>query len=457
MKFILACLSLIIFSFPAAAQKTPARKTPAQKTPVQKAPEVLATANGQNFTVRDLPPEIATAYTNLAKNSVEMRRALFEQQIIEMIFEMEAKARKMPIDKYLEQIKSKVPAPTEAAIKKVYDANLDKIGGRTLEEVRPQIVEMLREEPEQKAMAAVFKTLLVKYKFIPGKNVNALNLRPADVLATVAGKPILVKTFEEQNRVLLYEAKARVFDAVKFALNELIYNALITVEAKSLSMPISDLIAREVSDKMREYSVAERYELETALRKQLFVKYKTQILLKEPAPLVLTIGTENAPFRGSATAPVTIVMFSDFQCEACAATHPVLQKVLAEYPPDKIRFVVRNYPLVGIHANAFQAAIAANAANAQGKFFEYSEILYRNQQALDVESLKRYATEAGLNLQQFEIDLQSTKTADAVRKDMTDGRTYGIISTPAIYVNGVKVRVNTSDGFREAIDKILKK
>lgn len=442
MKFILACLSIVIFSFLSAAQ-----------TPEQ----VLAIAAGQKFTVRDLPPEISQAYVDLPKNIVAMRKGLIEQQIVETIFEMEAKTKKITLDKYLEQIKAKVPAPTEAAIQKVYDANRDKIGGRTLAEVRPQIVAMLRDEPEQKAMAAVFKTLAVKYKFVPGKNINALNLRPADVLATIAGKPILVRNFEEQNKVFLYEAKAKIFDAVKFALNQLIYNALIAVEAKSQNMQISDLIAREVSDKMREYSVSERYALETALRKQLFVKYKTQILLKEPAPLVLNIGVENAPFRGSQTAPVTIVMFSDFQCEACAATHPVLQKVVAEYPSEKVRFVVRNYPLVTIHANAFQAAVAANAAKAQGKFFEYTEILYRSQDALDIESLKRYALEAGLNPSQFEIDLQSAKIADEVRKDMADGRSYGITSTPTIYVNGVKVRVNTADGFRDAIDKILKK
>ena len=61
----------------------------------------------------------------------------------------------------------------------------------------------------------------------------------------------------------------------------------------------------------------------------------------------------------------------------------------------KVRFVVRNFPLVTIHENAFQAAIAANAAQAQGKFFEYTEVLYRNQDALDADSLKKYAGESG--------------------------------------------------------------
>ncbi len=441
MKFIFVCFYLVIFSFALFAQMPE---------------QVLATANGQKFTVNDLPPEVGQAYVNLSKNVAETRKALLEQQIAETVFETEAKSKNLTVEKFLEQIKAKVPAPSEKNIQAVYDANRDKIGDRTLAEVRPQIVALLREEPEQKALLNTFNSLKTKYKFVPGKDVNALSLRPVDVLATVGAKPITVKDFEEKNKVRLYETKAKVFDAVKLALNELLYNALLSVEAKSLNMETNELIAREITGKMRQFSTDERYELETNLRRQLFAKYKTQILLKEPVPLKLDISTENAPFKGSPTAPVTVVMFSDFQCGACAATHPVLQKIVTEYG-DKIRFVVRNYPLTGIHENAFQAAVAANAANAQGKFFEYAEILYLNQNALDAASLKKYAGELGLNLQQFTIDLQSERLVEAVRKDMADGNIYGITGTPNIFVNGVKVRVTTADGFREAIDKALKK
>lgn len=441
MKFIAVCFCLIVFALSFKAQ-----------TPDQ----ILATANGQKFTVKDLPPEVGEAYTNLSKNVAETRKALLEQQMIETLFETEAKTKNQPLEKYLEQIKAKVPMPAEKDIQAVYDANRAAIGNKTLAEVRPQIVSFLRDEPEQKALLAAFNTLKTKYKVVPGKDVNALNLRPVDVLATVAAKTISVKDFEEKNKIALYETKARVFDAVKFALNELIYNALVSAEAKSLNIDTNDLIAREITDKMREYTNEERYALETNLRKQLSVKYKTQILLKEPAPVVLNIPTVNAPFKGNPAAPVTVIMFSDFQCSACSATHPVLQKVLAEYG-DKIRFVVRNFPLTTIHENSFQAAIAANAAQAQGKFFEYTEVLYRNQDALDAASLKKYAGELGLNLPQFELDLQSERLAEAVRKDMAEGKSYGITGTPTIFVNGVKVRVTTADGFRDAIDKALKK
>ncbi len=441
MKFIAVFFCLIIFSLSYRAQ-----------TPDQ----VLATANGQKFTVKDLPSEIGTAYTNLSKNGVAMRKAMLDQQIVETIFETEAKTKNQTLEKYLEQIRAKVPAPPEKDIQAVYDANRAAIGNKTLAEVRPQIISLLREEPEQKALLAAFNTLKTKYRVVISKDVNALSLRPADVLATVGTKRITVQDFEAKNKITLYETKAKVFDAVKFALNELIYNTLISAEAKSLNLETSDLIAREITDKMREYTNDEREQLETNLRQRLSAKYKTQILLKEPVPLVFNIPTVNAPFKGSATAPVTVIMFSDFQCSTCSATHPILQKVLAEYG-DKIRFVVRNFPLTTIHENAFQAAIAANAAQAQGKFFEYTEVLYRNQDALDADSLKKYAGELGLNLPQFELDLQSERLAEAVRKDLADGRSYGITGTPTIFVNGVKVRVITTEGFRNAIDKALKK
>jgi protein-disulfide isomerase len=196
--------------------------------------------------------------------------------------------------------------------------------------------------------------------------------------------------------------------------------------------------------------------LESSFRKQLFAKYKVKMLAPEPVPVAHDVSVDDDPASGKPTAPVTVIMFSDFQCSACAATHPVLKKVLGEYG-DKVRFVVRDFPLESIHENAFRAALAANAARVQGKFFEYTEILYRNQDKLDEASLKKYAAELGLNLKQFELDFTSEKTAAEVRKDMADGRKYGIGGTPTIYVNGVKVNRLGPDAFRHAIDRALAK
>ena len=121
-----------------------------------------------------------------------------------------------------------------------------------------------------------------------------------------------------------------------------------------------------------------------------------------PQP-VQNISVDDDPARGEANAPVTIVEFTDFQCPACAAMHPVLEEVLKSYG-NKVRFVVRDFPL-NQHECARKAAEAANAANAQGKFFEYIALLFKNQKALDVPSLKKYASELGLDRARFDAAL----------------------------------------------------
>ena len=188
----------------------------------------------------------------------------------------------------------------------------------------------------------------------------------------------------------------------------------------------------------------------------LFAKYNVKFVIPEPKPIVQNISVDDDPSVGSTSAPVTVVMFTDFQCSGCARTHPTVKQAVAEYG-DKVRFVVRDFPLETIHKDAFNAALAAGAARAQNKFAEYTEILYRNQEALDRASLVRYATELGLNVKQFELDFSDAKTAAEVRKDQADGRGYGITGTPAVFVNGIKVHRLSLPGFRVAIDRALKK
>jgi protein-disulfide isomerase len=231
---------------------------------------------------------------------------------------------------------------------------------------------------------------------------------------------------------------------------------LVAEEAAARGTDTGSIYAAEVTDKLKAYTDQEKFDLETALQKKLFAKYSVKIDLKEPAPLAQPISVDDDPSIGPVNAPVTVVMFSDFQCPACSAAHPVLKGVIAEYP-GKIRFVVRDYPLTSLHANAFRAALAANAAKMQGKFFEYIEILYKHQSELDDASLKRFAAGLGLNPKQFELDFNDEKTAAEVRKDMADGVNYGVSWTPTVYVNGVMVMRSGPDDFREAIDRALGK
>ena len=422
----------------------------------QKADDVLATAaNGRKFTAENLSSEVQALYLKSAERIAKARTALLEQQIVDILLETEAAARKTNADKLLEtEVKSKVAAPTDAQIKAVYDANRASVGDKTLAEVSPQIVAFLRREPEQKAYQNYVSELKNKYKVAPGKDVNSANLQPSEILATVGTKQITVADFEAKNKPALSDLEGNIYDAVRENLEDVVASELLVAESVEKSVAPSDIIAKEVTNNLKEFSDEERGKFENALNQRLFKKYNAKFTLKKPAPFVQNISIDDDPSQGGKNAPVTVVMFSDFQCSACSATHPILKNVLAEYK-DKIHFVVRDFPLMKIHENAFNAALAANAAHAQGKFFEYTDVLYRNQDKLDIESLKKYAADLGLNQKQFDLDLESEKYAAEIRKDLADGAKYGITGTPTIYVNGVKVRKLTASGFRNAIEEAL--
>ena len=108
-----------------------------------------------------------------------------------------------------------------------------------------------------------------------------------------------------------------------------------------------------------------------------------------------------------------------------------------------------------MHANARKAAEAANAANAQGKYFEYVALLFKRQDALDVASLKKYASEVGLNRARFDAALDSGKYAAEIRHDIDDGQLYGIDRTPAIFVNGVALTEMSIAALRSLVDRGL--
>jgi protein-disulfide isomerase len=420
----------------------------------QKPDDILATAKGQTIRLRDLSPEVQKLVAEFPANLPKTRSSLFEQMINERVLDLEAKARGITSGKLIADEKMKLPAPTEAEIKAFYTANQNSLRDKTLDEVRKPIADYLRSQTQQKMLGELLARLKGKYKIAIGKDVNAVGLGPGDVVATVNGQPVTNKEFEDFARIPLFDDKADLADAILGEIDNALYAALLGDEAKSLGIEVSDLLAREITDKMKEFSDAERFALTDDLAKRLFAKYQAKILYSEPEPVLQNISVGNSPATGPLNAPVTIVMFSDFQCSACSATHPALKKAIANYP-GKIRFVVRSFPLESVHANAWRAALAAAAANAQGKFFEYIEILYTHQDKLDDASLKKYAADLGLNVKQFELDFNSEKTAALVRKDMADGESYDINRTPTIYVNGLSVRRLSSEGFKTAIDKAL--
>jgi protein-disulfide isomerase len=418
-------------------------------------PETLATSTLRSFTTADLSQQTRTAWEQRDRSYMSSREQMLNQMVTEAVLDLEAKAAGTTSAKLVEAQKAKVADPSEEQIKGVYDANAEALGNKPLDQVKTTIVRFLRQQPESQVLKSYVDELAGKYNISYRTDINAPSLKPTDTLFTVGGRAFTDQEFESKYRLALYQVKAGLVDDVNDELESVILGAVVTAEAKALKIDEQAYIAQEITSKLKQPDQDAQADLERALEKRLFLKYKVKLLLTPPPPVVQKISVDDDPSRGPLNAPVTIVMFGDFQCPTCSRTYPVLQKVIAEFP-GKVRFVERDYPLEAIHENAFRAALAANAASAQGKFWEYSDLLYTHQDALDAASLKKYAEQLGLNVQKFEIDSNSEKAASEVRKDMADAAAYGVAGTPTIFVNGVMVRRLSADDFREAIQNALK-
>jgi len=151
----------------------------------------------------------------------------------------------------------------------------------------------------------------------------------------------------------------------------------------------------------------------------------------------LVINTKGDPVIGDATAPVTIVEFSDFQCPFCARFYEqTLGQIESKYiNTGKVKLVFRDFPL-SFHEEAEPAALAAECAHEQGKFWEYHDLLFENQDQLGKDNYKKWAQEAGLDLPKFTACVESKKYQDEVQEDFTEGQQYGVTGTPGFFING---------------------
>jgi protein-disulfide isomerase len=144
------------------------------------------------------------------------------------------------------------------------------------------------------------------------------------------------------------------------------------------------------------------------------------------------------PSKGPADAPVVLIEFSDYQCPFCKRAEPTVLEILQKYPT-QVRLVYRHMPLDGLHPRARAAAIAAVCAENQGKFWEYHDLLFANQQALSDADLEKYATQVGLDPAAFKTCRQDPASETRVNTDATAARAAGLTGTPAFFVNGILV------------------
>jgi protein-disulfide isomerase len=163
------------------------------------------------------------------------------------------------------------------------------------------------------------------------------------------------------------------------------------------------------------------------------------------------------PVLGSAKAAVTVIEFSDFQCPFCQRVMPTMKQLRETYG-DRVRIVWKDFPLTSIHPQAFKAAEAGQCAREQGKFWEYHDRLFQNQQALQPEFLKKYAADTGLDAAKFNTCLDTAKYAERVQAQMGVGNQLGVSSTPSVFVNGRMVSgAQPYETFAAMIDEELER
>ena len=153
--------------------------------------------------------------------------------------------------------------------------------------------------------------------------------------------------------------------------------------------------------------------------------------------------SERDHIRGAPTAAVTLVEYGDFECPYCRSLVPIVD-TLRQRLGDQLRFVFRHFPMTSSHPHAFRAAQAAEAAAAQGKFWEMHDLLFTRQQALEDEHLSAYAAELGLDAERFRRELAAGEHAERVREDVRSGSASGATGTPTVYLDGVRFDASVS-------------
>ena len=249
----------------------------------------------------------------------------------------------------------------------------------------------------------------------------------------------------------------------KSTFNKLIMVTIITVG-------IAAFFAGAYTSNLNSDQISEK-ELKDEIAKLELKILQKQLPVKQQSPPI-KISEDNDPVIGDTDAPITIIEFSDFQCPFCARFHvQTLPTIMDEYiNKGTVKLVFRDFPIQSIHPNAVPASVAAECANEQGKFEEMYDTLFEKQnewnnqemsKALDLFS--QYASEMQLEQKEFDSCLKNGKYIEEIKKDLDDGRAYGISGTPGFFIGNERIGfvelkgAQPFESFKKVIDTQLKK
>lgn len=287
-----------------------------------------------------------------------------------------------------------------------------------------------------------------------------------DPLAEVDGEAITAGEVENALGAPLRRLEEQIYALKRQALEALIAERLLAREAAERGITVRALLDAEVTAKagpVSEQEIDAAYQAQEAqlkgneagLREQIrnrllsqrlaaarrafleSLRARSQVVIHLKAPPVfrVDVNVDGAPVKGPATAPVTLVEFSDFHCPFCKRVQPTLEKLLARYG-ERVQLVYRDFPIDQLHPQARKAHEAARCAHDQGKFWAYHDRLFANAPKASPEDLRAYAREVGLDMTVFERCLTSGTHQAAVQRDEDEGIRAGVTGTPAFFING---------------------
>lgn len=451
-------------------------------------PDVFATVNGVKIASKDVDEPIKDRILELQNQVVAARKQQLDFEINSRLLEAEARRLGLSPQKLLErEVPQRVMNPTEAEARAFYDENRKNIEGE-FKDVKGQIIGyMLTQRRADEAKKFADRLRLSAKVEVLTDNVTPPETEAdrARVFATVNGIRVTSRDVEEAIKPTVFSVQEQIYELRKKALDVKINDLLLDEAAKKKNVssdalfdaeimprvkPVTEREIRKFYDENKEkinssleqvhaqilqmLQNREQGNAASAYAEELRKSAALEIFLRAPDPPVINISTDDRPWTGGANAPVTIVEFTDFECPSCANAQPVLENLVKEFG-EKVKLVAHSFPLEQ-HKHAFKAAEAAEAAREQGKYWEYTLILFKNQKELDVDKLKAYAALLGLDQKRFDDALDSGKFTDAVKQELSIGDRTGVDSTPSIFINGKRIREKTREALKSAIEAALK-
>lgn len=147
--------------------------------------------------------------------------------------------------------------------------------------------------------------------------------------------------------------------------------------------------------------------------------------------------TKTDHIQGLESAPITLVEYGDYECPYCGVAYPIVKRI-QKHLGKRLRFVFRNFPIVESHPHASMAAMTAEFAGAHKKFWEMHDILYQNQENLDMQDLLDYAESLGLSADNLKTAIENATYAEKIKEDFMGGVRSGVNGTPTFYINGTR-------------------